>query len=170
MPYWDQVYPNAKVPETRSVDEMIEGVRERMIEAVRLRLRSDVPIGIYLSGGIDSSCIAGIANHLLKKDNPNAKVTAFTLSFPGKETKYDEGPIAQRTAEYIGADMRVLTPSEDDIINAFEVSTPSKQLENTFNWFSRGVSGILNMLCRILAQLQNIFSQIWCGRRGSELF
>lgn len=119
--YWDYDYPDASRPESRTVEEMIEGVREHLIEAVRLRLRSDVPLGVYLSGGIDSSCLAGIANHLLKKENPNARVTAFTLSFPGEETRYDEGPIAQRTADFIGADMRILRPSEEDLINAFEV-------------------------------------------------
>lgn len=119
-PYWDQTYPDARVPETRTIDEMIQGVRERLIEAVRLRLRSDVPLGIYLSGGIDSSCLAGIANYLLKKENPDARVTAFTLSFPGEESRYDEGPIAQRTAEFIKADMRVLQPTEEELINAFE--------------------------------------------------
>lgn len=119
-PYWDQTYPDAKLVETRSIEEMIEGVRTRLIEAVRLRLRSDVPLGVYLSGGIDSSCLAGIANHILKKENPDARVTAFTLSFPGQESKYDEGPIAKRTADFIGADMRVLQPTEEELINAFE--------------------------------------------------
>lgn len=123
-PYWDQTYPDANRVETRSIEEMVQGVRERLIDAVRLRLRSDVPLGVYLSGGIDSSCLAGIANYLLKKDNPDAKVTAFTLSFPGGESRYDEGPIAKRTAEFIGADMRVLSPSEDDLIRAFEVRKP----------------------------------------------
>lgn len=119
-PYWDQKYPNAKAVETRTIDEMITGVRERLIEAVRLRLRSDVPLGVYLSGGIDSSCLAGIANYLLKKEDPTAKVTAFTLSFPGQEARYDEGPIAKRTAEHIGADMRILQPTEAELIEAFE--------------------------------------------------
>lgn len=122
MPYWDQKYPDANQVETRSVEEMIQGVRERLIEAIRLRLRSDVPLGVYLSGGIDSSCLAGIATHILREKDPNARVTAFTLSFPNAESRYDEGPIAQRTAEFIGADMRVLKPTEEDIINAFEVS------------------------------------------------
>lgn len=130
-PYWDQKYPDASHVETRTIDEMIQGVREHLIEAVRLRLRSDVPLGVYLSGGIDSSCLAGIANYLLKKDNPEAKVTAFTLSFPGEETKYDEGPIAQRTADFIGADMRVLKPSEEDLIGAFEVRMDMRPEEHS---------------------------------------
>jgi asparagine synthase (glutamine-hydrolysing) len=60
---------------------------------------------------------------LLKKENPDAKVTAFTLSFPtenGEESAYDEGPIAKRSADAVGADMKVLCPSEQDLIEAFE--------------------------------------------------
>ena len=122
-PYWDYSYPDARKPETRSVDEMVQGVREHLLESVRLRLRSDVPLGIYLSGGLDSSSLLGIASYLLKKENPDAKVTAFTLSFPtenGEESAYDEGPIAKRSADAVGADMKVLCPSEQDLIEAFE--------------------------------------------------
>ncbi|GME22605.1 asparagine synthase [Neofusicoccum parvum] len=66
-PYWDIEYPDKRVLEPRSEQEMIEGVRERLLDAVRVRLRADVPVGIYLSGGIDSSVIAGIVTHLVKE-------------------------------------------------------------------------------------------------------
>lgn len=48
---------------------MITGVRERLVEAVRLRLRADAPIGIYLSGGVDSSIVAGIVSALVREDD-----------------------------------------------------------------------------------------------------
>ena len=67
---------------------MIEGVRARMLEAVQLRLRADVPIGIYLSGGLDSSVIAGMVVHLVKEqgelagsDREKQRVNCFSIAF-----------------------------------------------------------------------------------------
>ncbi|KAA8650391.1 uncharacterized protein ATNIH1004_003075 [Aspergillus tanneri] len=66
--YCDSDYPDKRVLETRSEAEVIEGVREYVTEAVRLRLRADVPVGVYLSGGLNSSSVAGIVAHLIKEE------------------------------------------------------------------------------------------------------
>jgi asparagine synthase (glutamine-hydrolysing) len=70
-------------------------VREVLQESVREHLVSDVPLGVFLSGGIDSSAVANLAQRAA--DRP---VTTLTLSF--EEAAFDEGRIARRVAEAIG--------------------------------------------------------------------
>ncbi|KAJ7889732.1 putative asparagine synthase [Mycena leptocephala] len=116
--YWDIEYSSA-TPSPPTIEEMIAGVRTRLTEAVRLRLRADVPVALYLSGGIDSAAIAGIATELLREEDPNAKLTTFTLTFPHAKD-LDEGPIAARTAAHLGADAHMVELSEKELVGAFE--------------------------------------------------
>ncbi|KAF9641106.1 hypothetical protein BFW01_g465 [Lasiodiplodia theobromae] len=108
--YWDAEYGDKSKAETRSVEEMILGVRERLIEAIRLRLRADVPVGVYLSGGIDSSAVAGIVTQLAREEHVKlgsqeaTRVACFSVQFP-KASGYDESSIAERTAEWLGVEV-----------------------------------------------------------------
>ncbi|ORX88596.1 glutamine-hydrolyzing asparagine synthase [Basidiobolus meristosporus CBS 931.73] len=117
--YWDADYPDKTVKDARSVEEMVEGVRSRLVEAVRQRLRSDVPVGVYLSGGIDSSSIAGIATSILRERDPNARIRAFTISFPGGNNS-NEGPVAERTAEFCNAIFDKLEVTDEKVAESFE--------------------------------------------------
>lgn len=83
--YWDLSYATTNAPPPSSIEEIIENIRTLLIDAVRLRLRSDVPLAMYLSGGIDSAAVAGIASMLLREKDHKAKLTAFTLAFPGED-------------------------------------------------------------------------------------
>lgn len=82
--YWDMSYPAATTSSSSTIDEMISTVQGHLVEAVRLRLRSDVPLAVYLSGGLDSSAVAGIATHLLRENDPHAKLNTFTLAYLGE--------------------------------------------------------------------------------------
>lgn len=75
---------------------MISEVRAHLIEAVELRLRADVPVGIYLSGGIDSSALAGIATHLVREgaatmgsQGKGEMICCFSIGFD-EESGFDE--------------------------------------------------------------------------------
>ncbi|KAL0944887.1 asparagine synthase [Colletotrichum truncatum] len=124
--YWDPEYRDKKQVETRSVDEMILEVRRRLIEAVKLRLRADVPVGIYLSGGIDSSVVAGIAASLAREEgvklgNQDAtkRITCFTIQFP-ESSGFNEADIAERSAEWLGVEVLKKDMNEVELANNFE--------------------------------------------------
>ncbi|KAJ6535202.1 putative asparagine synthase [Mycena vulgaris] len=133
--YWDLDYTAPDTPNTSTIDEMVSTVRSHLFEAIRLRLRSDVPVGVYLSGGIDSAAIAGMAMHLLRQENPKAKLATFTLAFPDKisllfDTTHidfipdagdnNEGPIAHRTAAFIGAEENMVHVRETELVAVLE--------------------------------------------------
>jgi asparagine synthase (glutamine-hydrolysing) len=71
---------------------MIQGVRDRLFEAIRDRLRADVPIGVFLSGGVDSSALAGMVTHLMKTESiqlgtapASEAINCFSVKFIGEE-------------------------------------------------------------------------------------
>ncbi|KAF7296690.1 Asparagine synthase [Mycena chlorophos] len=120
--YWDISFPDAKAVPTESVDAMISRTRELMVDAVRLRLRSDVPLAVYLSGGVDSSAVAGIATELLHQKNPNARLTAFTLSYL-EDPANDETAHAEHTAAHLGAELVKVPATEQLLVEALDEST-----------------------------------------------
>jgi asparagine synthase (glutamine-hydrolysing) len=97
--YWDFNYPTLQEQESKfySEQDVIEQFREIFEESVRLRLKADVPVGVYLSGGLDSSSIVGTIGKI-----SSLKTRAFTLSFLDQE--YDEFSIAKEMAELAGAE------------------------------------------------------------------
>jgi asparagine synthase (glutamine-hydrolysing) len=82
------------IPLTGSEDELAEQLETLMVDAFRLRMVSDVPVGMFLSGGIDSSLVTA----LLQKHHGN--VHTFTIGF--NEAKHNEAPHARHVAEHIG--------------------------------------------------------------------
>jgi len=109
--YWDLDYPKADVSAPRRSDtEYIEQLQHTLQEAVRLRLRADVQVGSFLSGGVDSSTVLGMAaKHSLEP------IRAFTVTFDN--AGYDEGSIARETAAHVGADFQSIPLNESDFAN-----------------------------------------------------
>jgi len=103
--YWDAA-ETAGSTMHMSEDDMIDQARELMEEAVKLRLISDVPLGLFLSGGLDSSAITAFASR-----NRAEKVKTFTIGFPGSKF-YDELPTANLVAQKFGTDHHVLQADE----------------------------------------------------------
>ncbi len=97
-PYWDMEYPSADelAADDRSDDEVVAGFRAVLDDAVRERLVADVEVASYLSGGIDSCAVLGLAQRHM--DRP---IRAFTLAFD--DALYDESALAREQAERSGA-------------------------------------------------------------------
>jgi len=91
---------------TCSYQEGLDLVRDKLDESIRLRLRSDVPVGLLLSGGLDSNALlARLVRGL------GQKVQAFTIGFTEKE--YDESEIARASARHFGVEHHLLVGSTD---------------------------------------------------------
>ncbi len=85
--------PKLKITEEEATDE----VEKLFTSAFQYRMVSDVPVGVFLSGGYDSAVVAGV----LQKNNIQ-KIKTFTIGF--HEAKYNEAPHAKKVAEYLGTD------------------------------------------------------------------
>jgi asparagine synthase (glutamine-hydrolysing) len=111
--YWDFDYPLAAqtVPSRSDADYAAE-FRHELEEAVRIRLRADVPVGVYLSGGLDSCSVLGLA--ALHHAQP---IQAFTLTFD--DAAYDEGPIAREMADLAGAEFHAIPVRQRDLADSF---------------------------------------------------
>ena len=111
--YWDFDYPHASLttPKRSDADYAAE-FRHELEEAVRIRLRADVPVGVYLSGGLDSCAVLGLA----ARHHPDP-IKAFTLTF--ENVDYDEGPIAREMASLAGAEFRTIPIGQRHLADNF---------------------------------------------------
>lgn len=107
--YW-HVKPSIKKLDYSSNRKHIKNL---LTESVKKQMISDVPIGCFLSGGIDSSLIASIMSNV-----SNNKIKTFTISFGQKE--YNEASKAKNIAEFLGTENYVYNFTSSDIINTID--------------------------------------------------
>lgn len=108
--YYDIKENEIKLDENSSVD----AYKSKLIEAITLRLRSDVKVGTCLSGGLDSSSIAAIASKIYKKKSDD-KFTAIHAK--SSEKNSDESFFAQEVAYTCNLDLNIIEPKQDEFIN-----------------------------------------------------
>lgn len=126
--YWDLNFPQQHERGERLTDEeYIEQLRYHFVEAIQLRLEADVPVACYLSGGIDSCSIMGIAAACQQ-----LPVKAFTIGFDDQD--YDETAIAREMAQAVGADQDILTVDGRQLYDHFPrtIWHTERSIYNTF--------------------------------------
>jgi asparagine synthase (glutamine-hydrolysing) len=93
--YWEPPATDPSLRE-RPMGGLAEELRELFRSAVRLRLRSDVPLGAFLSGGLDSSAVVATM-----RDLGESEIHTFAIGF--EEESFDESPYARRVADHLGS-------------------------------------------------------------------
>ena len=137
-------------------NEWIEQARERVLGTVRQHMISDVPVGVFLSGGVDSSAIAAAMAHA----SDGASFKAFTAGFPG--SKIDESSAASAIARHLGCEHIILPIKPEtaaDVLPAVQRSFDEPTAANSAIplWY----------LSRAAAKHVKV---VLCGEGGDELF
>lgn len=110
--FWQPDFPSER-PAGRSLDESSQEVFEALQEATRLRLlRADVPVGCYLSGGLDSALVAALAQRIR-----GGGLRTFSVAF--EDRAYDESDAQARVVAHLGTRHTTLRITESDIARVF---------------------------------------------------
>lgn len=113
--YWENSFPEegeGAGAAARPFEEVVEEFRELLTDACRIRLRADVPVGAYLSGGLDSSAIAAI----VRRATTNRLVT-FSIAFD--DARFDESSFQREMAAHLGTEHHVVQATHEDIGRVF---------------------------------------------------
>lgn len=114
--YWEasKIYLDNEVIKT-DFQETSEHLEKILLESFKLRMVADVPVGLFLSGGIDSSLIAALLT------NSGVKLKTFTIGFSEKE--YDESIKAQKIANHLSTEHTTYTCTSSDLLNVANLFT-----------------------------------------------
>ena len=152
----------AKYLNSSSEEEAIEELEEILKESFKYRMVADVPVGVFLSGGIDSSLVAAI----LAKEGYNLKT--FTIGF--KEKEYNEAGYAKEIAQYLGTEHTELYCTAEE---AFKVIARLPQLyDEPFGDSSAIPTHLVSMLAKEKVKVSlsaDGGDELFCGYNSYEL-
>jgi len=109
-PYWSLTFPEK--PDRLPFDEAAQELKRLLVDSTRLRLRADVPVGAYLSGGLDSSVTTALI-----KNFTDAPLQTFSIAF--QDSDYDESAFQKEMAAALGTEHNEIRCTYDDICRAF---------------------------------------------------
>lgn len=138
--YWDLDYPPRAVPAPRRDDgHYVDRLEALLLEAVAQRLEADVPVGFYLSGGLDSSLIGALAQAAA----PERRLHSFSIVFP--QADIDERRTQRLMARHLGSHHHEIEFAGDEIIGRLRqaVAAAEAPLKETYNTCSLALSGLV---------------------------
>ena len=115
--YWELTFPDAGTDSSsnkpqNSAEEYANGLSDLLVDAAKIRLRADVPVGAYLSGGLDSSIIASIIRNFTTN-----RLDTFSIAFDDSE--FDESAFQTQMAQFLGTTHQVVKATHADIGKVF---------------------------------------------------
>ena len=151
--YWQLPVSNTHRSK-ESPEEIADGLRELLVESSRQQLMSDVPIALFLSGGVDSAVLGSLMRHAGAE-----KITALTIGF--EEKPFDESESSARTADLLGISRRVIQ---------LPASQMAESLEHAFWAMDQPTVDGLNAYWISRAAAEAGFKVALSGQGGDELF
>ena len=154
--WWDVRFGPREGRRHEHPDALAEELLAHLDEATRIRLRADVPVGVYLSGGLDSSATAALARR-----HTSAELQAFSVGF--EDARFDESGFQDSMAAALGVRLQRLKVSSGDIAEAFPevVAAAEKPMLRT-------APGPLLRLSRTVREAG--FKVVLTGEGADELF
>lgn len=110
--YWRVQFPPAGAATSRALQEYLDEFEGLLIDSTKIRLRADVPVGAYLSGGLDSSTTSAIIRNYTSN-----RLDTFSIAF--SDPAFDESQYQQQMAKFLGTDHQVVYADYADIGQAF---------------------------------------------------
>jgi len=155
--YWDWQFPlDAGDLIDGPEDAVAEQLLELLIDATRIRLRSDVPVGAYLSGGLDSSIITSLIHHF--SDTP---LRTFSIGFDSRE--HDESAFQQQMVNHLNTDHSRIQCGDHDVAANF-----MDTIWHTESTILRTAPTPMKMLSKAVSQ-QN-YKVVLTGEGADEVF
>lgn len=110
--WWDIEFAPREGRRQAPMEELKEELLSVLDDATRIRLRADVPVGVYLSGGLDSSATTALARR-----HTRGPLEAFSVAF--EDPRFDESTYQKRMADELGVSLRSIKVSDADVAEAF---------------------------------------------------
>ena len=153
---------------TDNFEQTVEKVRELVIDSVTRQLVSDVPVGTFLSGGLDSSIISSIANSHFNKQNKKLKTFSVTYKDndkyfksskfqPNSDTEY-----IKKMVEYLGCEHHLITLDNKDLANALYQAVDARDLP--------GMSDVDSSLLLFCKEIKKHCTVALSGECADEIF